>query len=112
MFEGLSPILILNILFNKGSNNTDLRQQRGHLRGVPVPGAHTAGGQLHPGRGGEGEGHGVGELVPAPDVSAIKRSIGSITGCTITEKAPTRAFSSLKAPTSAFTFKTLLRHYA
>ena len=31
---------------------------------------------------------------------------------TITDKAPTRAFSWLKAPTSAFTFKTLLRHYA
>ena len=31
---------------------------------------------------------------------------------TITEKAPTRAFSWLKVPTSAFTFKTLLRHYA
>ena len=31
---------------------------------------------------------------------------------TITEKAPTRAFSWLKSPTSAFTFKTLLRHYA
>ena len=29
---------------------------------------------------------------------------------TITKKAPTRAFSWLKAPTSAFTFKTLLRH--
>ena len=44
--------------------------------------------------------------------SAVKCSIGSTTGCTITEKAPTRAFSYLKAPTSAFTFKTLLRHYA
>ena len=44
--------------------------------------------------------------------SAVKRSIGSTTCCTITEKAPTRAFSWLKAPTSAFTFKTLLRHYA
>ena len=31
---------------------------------------------------------------------------------TITEKASTRAFSWLKAPTSTFTFKTLLRHYA
>ena len=31
---------------------------------------------------------------------------------TITAKAPTRAFSWLKAPTSAFTFKTLLGHYA
>ena len=34
--------------------------------------------------------------------SSANRSIGSTTGCTITEKAPT----------SAFTFKTLLRHYA
>ena len=41
-------------------------------------------------------------------VSAVKRHIGF----TITEKAPTRAFSWLKAATSAFTFKTLLRHYA
>ena len=31
---------------------------------------------------------------------------------TITEKAPTRAFSWLKAPISAFTFKILLRHCA
>ena len=30
----------------------------------------------------------------------------------IMEKSPTRVFSLLKAPTSAFTFKTLLRHYA
>ena len=34
--------------------------------------------------------------------SAVTLSIGSTTSCTITEKAPT----------SAFTFKTLLRHYA
>ena len=33
-------------------------------------------------------------------------------GCTITEKAPTRAFSWLKAATTAFTLKTLWRHYA
>ena len=39
-------------------------------------------------------------------------SKSSIRRFTITEKAPTRAFSWLKAPTSAFTFKTLLRHYA
>ena len=38
---------------------------------------------------------------------AANRSIGSTTGCTITEKAPTRASSWLKVPTSAFTFKTL-----
>ena len=31
---------------------------------------------------------------------------------TITETAATRAVSWLKTPTSAFTFKTLLRHYA
>ena len=32
--------------------------------------------------------------------------------CTITEKAPTRAFSWLEAAITTFTFKTLLRHYA
>ena len=31
---------------------------------------------------------------------------------TITGKASTRAFSWLKAPTSAFTFKNLFKHYA
>ena len=31
---------------------------------------------------------------------------------TITEKAPARSSSWLKVPTSVFTFKTLLRHYA
>ena len=40
---------------------------------------------------------------------AGKRSIRRFV---ITEKAPTRAFSWLKAATTAFTFKTLLRHYA
>ena len=43
-------------------------------------------------------------LCSAPSVS---QSVFTITG-----KAPTRSFSWLKAPTSAFTFKTLLRHYA
>ena len=45
-------------------------------------------------------------LVPQIDPS-VPQSV-----FTITEKAPTRAFSWLKAPSSAFTFKTLLRHYA
>ena len=44
--------------------------------------------------------------------SATNQSISSTTGCPITEKAPTRAFSWLKVATTAFTFKTLLRHYA
>ena len=44
--------------------------------------------------------------VRGPAASAVKRSIGSTTGCTITEKAPT-SDSWLKVPTSAFTFKTL-----
>ena len=39
-------------------------------------------------------------------------SKSSIRRLVITEKAPTRAFSWLKAATTAFTFKTLLRHYA
>ena len=41
--------------------------------------------------------------------SASKRSIRRFI---VTEKVPTRAFSWLKAATTAFTFKTLLRHYA
>ena len=45
-------------------------------------------------------------------ISAVKRSIGSTTGFHNHGEGPTRAFSWLKAPTSAFTFKTLLRHYA
>ena len=45
-------------------------------------------------------------------ISAANRSIGSTTGCTITEKAHTGDFSWLTVPTSAFTLKTLLRHYA
>ena len=40
--------------------------------------------------------------------SASKSSIQRVV---ITEKAPTRAFSWLKAATTAFTFKTLLRLY-
>ena len=43
------------------------------------------------------------------DTSASKSSIRRFV---ITDKAPTRAFSWLKAATTAFTFKTLLRHYA
>ena len=43
------------------------------------------------------------------DTSASKSSTRRFV---ITEKAPTRAFSWLKAATTAFTFKTLLRHYA
>ena len=39
-------------------------------------------------------------------------SKSSIRRFVVTEKAPTRAFSWLKAATTAFTFKTLLRHYA
>ena len=43
-------------------------------------------------------------------INSASRS--SIRRFVITEKAPTRAFSWLKAATTAFTFKTLLRHYA
>ena len=44
-------------------------------------------------------------LVSSTSKSSIRRFV-------LTEKAPTRAFSWLKAATTAFTFKTLLRHYA
>ena len=43
---------------------------------------------------------------------ASSASKSSIRRFVITEKAPTRAFSWLKVAATAFTFKTLLRHYA
>ena len=43
-------------------------------------------------------------VVATTRISAVQCSIGSTTGCTITEKAPTRAFSWLKALSH-------LRHY-
>ena len=62
----------------------------------------------------------IDDVVPCPvqitggdkgtiQTSALKSSIQRFV---ITEKAPTRAFAWLKAATTAFTFKTLLRHYA
>ena len=48
-------------------------------------------------------------MLPPLATSASKSSIRRFV---ITERAPTRAFSWLKAATTAFTFKTLLRHYA
>ena len=77
-----------------GGRQQGQHPQRRHLRG----GGHQQ--QQHP----------ASEVIQL--ISAANRSIGSTTGCTITEKASTKAFSWLKAPTSAFTFKTLLRHYA
>ena len=50
----------------------------------------------------------IGEIVN----SASGASKSSIRRFVITEKAPTRAFSQLNAATTAFTFKTLLTHYA
>ena len=46
------------------------------------------------------------------DTASFSASKSSIQRFVITEKAPTRAFSWLKAATTAFIFKTLLRHYA
>ena len=45
---------------------------------------------------------GVGIVYSAADDPSVSQSV-----FTIMEKAPTRAFSWLKAPTSDFTFKTL-----
>ena len=44
--------------------------------------------------------------------SAANRLIGEVVQSQRRPLLPTRAFSWLKAPTSALTFKTLLRHYA
>ena len=45
-------------------------------------------------------------------VSSLELETRYIRRSVIMEKALTRAFSWLKAATTAFTFKTLLRHYA
>ena len=43
---------------------------------------------------------------------SFKQTFGKVTrSFSITEKAPIRAFSYLKVPTSAFKFKILLRHF-
>ena len=47
-----------------------------------------------------------------PGISAADDPSVSQSVFTIKEKPPTRAFSWLKAATTAFTFRTLLRHYA
>ena len=54
----------------------------------------------------------AGQLVTQGHVLALVTSASkrSMRRFVITEKAPTRAFSWLKAATTAFTFKTLLRH--
>ena len=46
------------------------------------------------------------------DLCCCRLKRWSIRRLVITEKAPTRAFSWLKAATTAFTSKTLRRHYA
>ena len=48
----------------------------------------------------------------SPQISAVNDQSVSQLVFTITEKAPTMALSWLKATSNAFTFKTLLRHYA
>merc|ERR1712155_267287 len=55
---------------------------------------------------------GAAQLVRRSSGNTGSASKSSIRRFVITEKAPTRAFSWLKAATTAFTFKTLLRHYA
>ena len=52
------------------------------------------------------------EMLPDKLKVNISASKSSIRRFVITEKAPTRVFSWLKAATTAFTLKTLLRHYA
>ena len=55
---------------------------------------------------------GLEEMISMFRISAANDPSVSNLVFTITEKAPTRAFSWSKAPKSAFTLKTLLKHYA
>ena len=52
------------------------------------------------------------ELCVVIIVFILNRAANDQSFFTIMERTPTRAFSWLKAATTAFTFKTLLRHYA
>ena len=66
-------------------------------------------------RGGERADRGGERRVQRHEIRAgygVKIQTKAIRRFVITEKAPTRAFSWLKAAITAFTFKTLLRHYA
>ena len=49
---------------------------------------------------------------PLPGAFFVELETEDMQRFVITEKVPTRAFSWLKASNSAFTFNTLLRHYA
>ena len=65
--------------------------------------------------GAQESGHETNNLPPDSRLAVVDRASnkGSRSlreDITISEKAPTRVFSWLKAPTSAFTLKTLLRH--
>ena len=57
-------------------------------------------------------GSGEGGRAAASGWLAVKLQTNLREDFTITKKAPTRAFSGLKVPTNASTFKTLFRHYA
>ena len=61
---------------------------------------------------GPGPGHGLHVMGPVIMTHPLVLQTKAIRRFVIMEKAPTRAFSWLKAATAAFTFKTLLRHYA
>ena len=83
----------------------------GGTGGDPTPvaaGTATARGRAgtsSAGTGARGGGTRARWVLSSASKSSIRRFV-------ITEKAPTRAFSWLKAATTAFTFKTLLKHYA
>ena len=68
-------------------------------RGVTITRRHGDGGRDVPSTG-----HVTRDCTSAADDPSVSQSV-----FTITEEAPTRAFSWLKAATTAFTFKTLLR---
>ena len=84
----LNCLLQLYLVFNQSSLHTLLPVVDSN--NFPEPSLPCDGRQLQP-------------------TSASKSSIQRFV---VTEKAPTRAFSWLKAATTAFTFKTLLSHYA
>ena len=99
-------MLLLRVTAVRAPVNQMIEHQSGELLGVRDQSLQLLHRQVHEG------GVGWREHSPGPGCGTSTNWKRSIQRVVITEKAPTRAFSWLKAATTAFTFKTLFRHYA
>ena len=100
MYANDKQILLIIVFFPYTCNDIRSAQSTMHPGpGLLIPSCFTDAGET-----------GEDIIITRGEDTSVPKS--SIRRFVITEKAPTRAFSWLKAATTAFTFKTLLRHYA